>query len=1054
MRSIITYFIKYPITGNLLILAIMGFGYLGLKNLKSTFFPVYEPDTIMVQAIYPGASPEEVEEGIVTRIEQRLKGQSGIYKVSSKAMENAATVTIEIERGRKVDVMVQDVKNSLDRISSFPVGMEKLVVYKLEGMTTAISFSLNAEMPLPALKQMARKVEDDLLAQPGISKIELAGFPEEEVAILLNEEVMQGYGISFDEVAKAVGAWNLDVTGGTVKTEAEDMLIRARHRGHNAKDMRAIVVRSRVGGGVVRLSDIAQVEDRWSEQPNRRYLDRKPSVVVIVSSLDDEDLLPTAEYVRGYIEKFNKENSQVKADLIYDGSTTLQQRIDLLVSNGVFGFFLVFIVLALFLRIRLAFWVASSIPVSFMGMFLLASFFGITINVMSLFGMILVVGILVDDGIVIGENIYQQFERGKGPLQAAIDGSIEVLPSVVSSVLTTVVMFCTFFFLDGRLGKMVPDLAFVVIATLMISLVEAAFILPAHIAHSRDLMVHGEKGWFDRFSDAVSDKMSGLMNGFRDRVYAPAFDFLMANRLLGLSFFIAAFMASVAALKGGHVKTTFFPFIERDEVTVNLDLPVGTNERITKDWLDKIETVAWQVNDSIRDTRTDTANVVMKVEQAIGPGPHQGRVSMYLLDGEARNMKVLDITQAIRKRVGTIPDAENLSYGVRTPFGKPVSVSLFGNDLHQLEMAKTELKAQMSGLKDIADIITSDQKGYKEIDIELNDKAKQLGLTLADVMRQVRQGFFGHEVQRLQRGEDEVKVWVRYADEGRTSLDDLGKMRIRTADGGSYPLSELTTYSVDRGLLSINRLYGKREVRIEGDIAHAGVSATDVMAQIEDEFLPPILARYPNVTYGFEGQAAESRKVGVSAGKALPVMFLLMLAIIIITFRSFSQAFMVVLMIPFGLMGVVLGHWMHAAVISLFSFFGIIALIGVMVNDSIVLIETLNMYLQEGKRFAEALREAAISRFRPIMLTSVTTIAGLGPLILEKSFQAQFLVPMAIAVAYGLAAATFITLVLLPVTLSLANDMRQYALWLWEGERPTPEEVEPAVKELKHMTDV
>jgi multidrug efflux pump subunit AcrB len=409
---------------------------------------------------------------------------------------------------------------------------------------------------------------------------------------------------------------------------------------------------------------------------------------------------------------------------------------------------------------------------------------------------------------------------------------------------------------------------------------------------------------------------------------------------------------------------------------------------------------------------------------------------------------------AIRKRVGIIPDAENLSYGVRTPFGKPVSVSLFGNDLHQLELAKNELKAQLVGLKDVADVITSDQKGYKEIDIELNERAKQLGLTLSDVMRQVRQGFFGHEVQRLQRGEDEVKVWVRYADEGRTSLDDLGKMRIRTADGGSYPLSELTTHKVERGLLSINRLYGKREVRIEGDIAHAGVSATDVMARIEDEFLPPILAKYPNVTYGFEGQAAESRKVGASAGKALPIMFLLMVAIIVITFRSFSQAFMVVFMIPFGLMGVVLGHWMHAAVISLFSFFGIIALIGVMVNDSIVLIETLNMYLQEGKRFADALREAAISRFRPIMLTSVTTIAGLGPLILEKSFQAQFLVPMAIAVAYGLAAATFITLVLLPLTLSLFNDLKQYLLWLWEGQRPTPEEVEPAVQELKHSTDV
>lgn len=1048
MRSLIAYFIRYPITGNLLVLAIMIFGWFGLQSLRSTFFPVYKPDTIMVQAVYPGASPEEVEEGIVAKIEDNLKSLSGIYKVTSKSSENAATVIVEVDRGKDIDVMVQDVKNALDRVSSFPVGMEKLVAYKVEGMTSAISYSLNGNLPLKTLREAARKVENDLLNQRGISKIELAGFPEEEIAILLNESVMQGLGISFDEVSRAVSAWNIDLTGGTIRTEREDLLIRAKSKGYTASDLVNIVVRHRPNGGVVRLSDIAKVEDRWAEQPNRRYMDRKPAVVVIVSSTDDEDLLPTAEFVRNYMDRFNKENDAIKASLIYDGSVTLQQRIDLLVKNGVTGFFLVMLVLALFMRIRLSFWVASSIPVSFMGMFIIAAFGGLTINVMSLFGMILVVGILVDDGIVIGENIYQHFEQGKDPLDAAIDGTMEVLPSVVSAVLTTMVAFATFFFLDGRLGKFVPDLGFVVIATLGISLLEGAFVLPAHIAHSRDLARNYSPNAVDRVLNAISDRMATVMDFMRERMYAPMLRLALAHRAFTLSAFVVIFMMAIASIKGGHVKTTFFPFIERDEVTVNLDLPVGTNEAITKQWLDHIETEAWKVNDSLSASRTDSMQVVLKIEQAIGPGPHQGRVSVILLDGETRNLRVLDITAAMRKAIGRIPEAENLSYGIRTPFGKPVSVSLLGNDLRELEMAKNELKAQLGTIDDITEVITSDQKGYKEVNIKLNEKARQLGLTLGEVTRQVRQGFFGQEVQRLQRGEDEVRVWVRYDDAGRSSLGNLDQMRIRTADGNSFPFAEVATYTVERGLLSINRIYGKREIRLESDIANANVSATDVMARVESEFLPPILAKYPSVGYSFEGQAAESQKVAKSAGKAVPVMLLLMLAIIIITFRSFSQAIIVVLMIPFGFAGVVFGHWWHSSVISLFSAFGIIALIGIMVNDSLVLVGTFNGLIRTGLDYSEALYRAAVSRFRPILLTSVTTIAGLGPLIVERSFQAQFLVPMAIAVAYGLLVATFITLLLLPVVLSLFNEARQHLLWLWEGKKPTREEIEPAVREM------
>lgn len=1042
MKGLTAYFIKYSVAVDTIMVLIFIFGYFGLKATRSSLFPETESRTIQVQIIFPGAAPEEVEEGVVLRIEDDVKGVTGVERISSVSQENGGIITVEVIKGFDTDVVLQDVKNAVDRIPTLPDGMEPIRAFKLENIRPAVSFALSGEgVDLKALKVAARKVEQDLRSIPGISKVQLSGFPDEEIEVAFREEDLRANNLSFAQAAAALRGSNLDVTGGKVKTADEELLIRVRDKRMDADGLRNAVVRAGGDGRVLRLKDVADVRDTWAEDPARNYVNGKPSVVVTVSSTVSEDILFIAESTLSYMEAFNARNTAIKSTLINDATTVLKQRIAMLVENGIQGFLLVLITLALFLNWRLAFWVAASIPVAFAGMFIFAPGF-ITINVMSLFGMILVVGILVDDGIVITESIYQEYERGLKPIEAAFVGIQKVLPAVISSVLTTVAAFSTFFFIEGRLGDFAPALAFVVIATLMFSLIEAAFILPAHVAHSKGLS-RGAKNRFEAYMDGVMAKL-------RDVRYARFFDRIMRHKMLtvGIAFFLLAI--TVGSVGAGIIRTTFFPVIERDDVAVDLELVAGTRETIVLQELQRIEAVAWDINGELSKDRPDSADVILKVQTILGPRPEQGKLNIILLDGEKRGFKAEEITNRLRERVGAIPGVANLTFGLTTPFGKPVSVSLRSNDLAELNAAKADLRAELQKLSVLRDVVDTDRPGSREVVLELKDKAPLLGLTMQDIVGQVRQGFFGLETQRVQRGEDEVKIWVRYAEGERASLRDLEDMRIRTADGRQFPLNELVNYRMERGIRAINHLDGKREVRVEADLADSKQSATDAQAIVAEDIMKPLLARYPGLSYSFEGQGEQSRKVGASAARIMPITLIIMFAMIVITLRSFWQMIAVLLCIPLGFIGIGWGHWIHDVQISLFSFFGMIALIGVMVNDSLVLLSTFNDNMKTGMTFHAALRDAALSRLRPILLTSLTTVAGLLPITLNKSFQAQFLIPMAITVAYGLAIATFVTLFVLPVLIAALNEARRILAWAWNAQTPTPEAVEPAVKELPY----
>ena len=1041
MRSIVAYFIKYPITGNLLMVLILLFGWFGLQSIRSTFFPETESKTISVQVVYPGSSPQEIEEGIVAKIEDNLKGVTGIDRISSVSRENAGTVTVEVESSYDTDKVLQDVKNSVDRISSFPSGMEPPVVYKRENLSFAISFALSGNVNLKNLKAFARTCENDLLAIDGISKVTLSGFPDEEIEISFREADLRAYKITFDQASAAVRKANLEITGGKVKGAKEELLIRARAKRYYGKDLENIVLKSTPNGKIVRLSDVATISDQWADDnPSRSYLNQKPSVVVTVQNTINEDIFDITEKVQAYIKDYNESNKVVKATVIRDGSDYLRQRINLLMNNGMVGAILVVIFLALFLHYRLAFWVAISIPICFMGMFILGSFFGMSINVISLFGMILVIGILVDDGIVIAESIYQEYEKGKNPTEAAIEGTMKVLPAVFSAILTTVVAFSLFYFIEGRIGDIFSNMAFVVICTLIFSLVEGALILPAHVSHSKALK--------SKEPTKVEQLTSRLMNWLRSTLYAPVLRFSLKNKFFTVVIFIAMFLITMGAFKGGIIRTTFFPFVERDNLSVSLVMPAGTRETITEKWIKHIEQAVYEVNKDLE--KKHGMKMITKVERNVGPSTYEANLQLALVGGEKRPLASFQISNAIRKKAGPIPMAEKVAYNISSPFGRAISVSLLGFNKDELDAAKEELKTEMSKMKVLKDVVDSDQQGLREINIELKDKARQLGFQVQDILNQVRQGFFGSEAQRLQRGADEVKVWVRYEEKDRSTFTNLENMRIRTVTGQEFYLKDLATFSVKRGVIAINHLDNKREIKVEGDLANPNSSAVEVIRKVRNDILPSILAKYKSVQVSYEGQSRSSAKTASSLQKAIWPILALMVALIMLTFRSVSQTLAVVLLIPFGFVGVAWGHVIHGMAISMLSLLGIIALVGVLVNDALVLVSALNNNLKEGKKYDDAVYEAGLSRFRPILLTSLTTIAGLGPLIAEKSVQAQFLIPMAISLAYGLAMATAIMLILLPVLLVVFNRFNVLALWFWKGEKPSTEIVEPAVREALH----
>lgn len=1060
MRSLISYFIKYHVAVNVVVLAFFVLGIMGMLSLKSSFFPLVDSQNISISITYPGASPQEVEEGIVLKIEDNLKGLDGVERVTSTSRENSGSIDVEIEKGRDIDFMLLEVKNAVDRVPTFPTGMEPLVVAKRENVRQTISFAISGEnVPLATLKQIGRQVENDLRGIDGISQIAVSGYPAEEIEIAVDENDLLAYNISFNEVAQAVSQTNLLTTGGTIKTDAEEYLIRANNRSYYGIELENIPVKTNAQGQTVYLKDVAEVRDRFSETANANYFNGDIAVDVTITSTNTEDLISSAEKAKEYIDDFNDKYTGVTLNVVADLSITLVQRTALLTENAVVGMILVLIFLSLFLNTRLAFWVAFGLPVAFLGMFMLASYFNVTINVLSLFGMIIVIGILVDDGIVIAENIYQHYEKGKTPVQAAIDGTMEVIPPIVSAIITTILAFGIFLFLDGRIGDFFGEVSVIVILTLAVSLVEALIILPAHLAHSKALRAQGKTpktttGRIFAKLRYVNTFGDNIMRWLRDKLYSPVLRFSLNNKIFTFAIFIVLTLLTFGSFQGGIIRSAFFPQIASDRVSITLNMPNGTNEKVTDSIISLIEDKAQEVNLELTErykTEIDTF-LFENIIKSVGPGSSTARLNINLLPGEERPDEISAgmVGNMIKDKVGPVYGTESLVYGGGGNFGgSPVAVSLLGNNITELKAVKAELKEWLESNQLLKDVADNDPAGIKEIRLELRDNAYALGLNLRDVMTQVRAGFFGTQAQRFQRGQDEIRVWVRYDRENRSSITNLDDMRIQTPTGQRVPLNEIASYTIERGDVAINHLDGRREIQLTADIKDIKTtSATDIMAVIKDEVMPDILSKYPTVSPSYEGQNREANKLTSSLIPVGSIVLLLIYITIAFTFRSYSQPLLLLLLVPFVLPMVAWGHWIHDFPVNILSMLGIIALIGIMVNDGLVLIGKFNSNLREGMTFDNAIYEAGRSRFRAIFLTSITTIAGLAPLIFEKSRQAQFLKPMAISIAYGIGFATVLTLLLLPIFLYYGNEIKTGTSRLIKGRKAQKEDSERAIKEL------
>lgn len=1059
IKGLVEYFVKYPILANILIALTLVGGIFAMVNTKKSFFPTLEDKNITVSISYPGASPDEMEEGVTLKVEEALKGVVGIYQVTSTSSENFASVNVQKIDGYDIDELYTDVKNAVDGISSFPAGAEKPIIVKQKSRTTAQWMALTGDVDLKTLKQFAEDVEDELLATGVISQVGVSGFPPLEISIEVSEDVLRRYNLTFSEVANAVRINNRDVSAGSVKTSTEEILIRARAKDTDADKIGDIVIRSNADGENLLLRDIAVIKEDFADQPNKAFLSGKRAVFLEVRRLEREDLQEISGVVANYVEEFNEKNDAVQLQITWDFMSLLTQRLNMLTTNGIIGLILVLISLGLFLSLRLSFWVAWGIPSSFLGMFILGSFIGLTINMISLFGMILVIGILVDDGIVIAENIYSHFEKHGNPIKAAIQGTMEVIPAVFTSVLTTMVAFTPLLLLTGGF-EMLSDMAIVVIFSLGFSLIEAFFVLPAHLASKKVLSVKKQ----ETRSYKVRKFLNGIIDHMRYKWYGRALKFTMRYRAISMAMVIGFVVIVIGLLRGGMIPSTLFPPIAFNSVNVEIAFKPGEREDKVEEYLKRFDGAVWRVNDQLKEqvgTEKDIVkNTFMSIGgSSLGSGSHTGFVNIFHEELDDYGLNQYDIINKVRAEIGPVSEAEKFVIGGRSRWGKPVSVRLLGKNYEELALAKEALINELDKIPALKDVTDDIPVGNREVQLDLLSQAYFLGLTNQDITSQLRQGFFGEEVQRFMKGNDEIRVWVRYPKEDRKSIDQLETVKIKDGDR-EYPLTQLANYDIRRGVSGIKHYEASRSVTVEADMVDPFGDANVILEKVEKEVMPLVLAKFPSVKADYGGQAEERARSAGEMQSFFLGAFILIFFILMINFRSVYQAILIILMVPLGWVCGMLGHGIETWIsvlpkpVSMLSLWGMIALMGVIINDAVVFLAKFNSLMKdEGQTVYQAAYNAGIARFRPIMLTSLTTVLGLYPLIKETSFQAQFLIPMAISVAYGVLFGTFFILLFFPVFILVANDLRRAAKWLWTGNKPSREDVERVLIDQQRMEE-
>ena len=1057
MRRLLESFVRNEVLANTFLVVVLISGLMAVSNIVRETFPEFALDIITVTVPWPGADPEEVEEGICRKLEEAVKGIPGIRQFDTTASENVGTLVVEVAENADVAQVKDRVRNAVDAISTFPPDAEQPITEELllrrEVALIALSGDRTNERDL---KEWAEQIRDELRRLPGISQAMVLGGRAYEIGIEVSEEKLREYGLTFSQVASLVRANSLNLSGGVMRTRGEEIRLRTIGRNYVAEDFARIVVLSRPNGDIITLDKIASIRDTFTEDRIASRFNGHPCVSVAVLKTTEEDLLAIDARIREYVRQKQAQLPPGFSITAWGGTADiLRDRINLLVRNGRQGLLLVFVILWMFLGPRLSFWVSMGMPISVAGALAVLWATGKTLNMISLFAFIMVLGIVVDDTIVVGEAIYAARKRGLPSVQAAIEGVAEVGLPVLGSVTTTIAAFAPLLFVKGIMGKFIFILPFVVILCLLVSLVEALFMFPAHLGHLPDPNRETtSRNPLMRFSNWLHRASIRAIESFTRRIYLPLLKTFMAWRYPVLAGFVGILILSIGLIGGGFVRFFVFSKVDGNVITAIIEFPNGTPFEVTEWAVGQLEAALLRI-----DARTEIPtgeplikNLYTLVGSTISDtrpvtGSHVGAVRAELADVAVRGITTDELSAMWEKEMGVLPGILALTIsGLQTgPPGAPIEIWIQGEDMGGMLSASQALQDKLRTYEGLYQIKQDFRPGKNEFRLRLRPEARTLGLTVSDLARQINAGYFGEEAVRIQRGRDDIRVRVRYPYEERRRLDYFERARIRTPLGQEVPLLSVADIEFGPGYASINRTDGLRRVAVTAEVNYAISSPAEIMQDLENNFMPRLRQQYPGLYFSFQGDKRKSTESLSSLFYTYPIALLVIYIIIAAIFRSYFQPLLIMITIPFGIVGAILGHLIMGYDMTLMSIFGIVALSGIVVNDAIVLIERFNHNIIDRIPFLDAIYQAGSRRLMAIFLTTATTAGGLAPLMLERSFQAKFLIPMAISLSFGLIFATLLTLLFIPVLLVILNDFKRGLKFLMTGVMPTPEDVESAI---------
>ena len=1027
-RGPIAWMAGNSVASNLLMLILMIGGLLIATQIKQEVFPEFDTDIVTVTVVYPGASPEEVEQGIILAVEEAVQGLDGVDEVTSSAQEGVGVVTVELLLGADLQKLARDIESEVDRISTFPDDAEEPEVEIESRKRDVVSIVVFGDQAELTLRNVAEQLRDFLLQDKNITQVELEDVPDLEISIEVPQQNLRRYGLTLGEIASRLEAASLDLPGGGIKTEAGEILVRMKERRDTADQFATLPVVSNNDGSIVRLGDMATIKDGFEDTDYYAIYNGKPALMIEIYRIGEQTPIDVANAVFAQMEAFEEYLPPgIELAVVKDRSEIFKQRADLLSRNAFLGLALVLVLLSVFLEARLAFWVTMGIPISFLGAFLMMAMAGVSINMVSMFAFIIALGIVVDDAIVVGENIYKFRQQGLPFVQSAINGVREVAVPVTFSVLTNIVAFMPLYFIPGTMGKIMMTIPVVVISVFTISLIESLFVLPAHLAHLSDR--HRRRGpmiWLHE----QQQRFSAFFTRMIEKYYGPFLDKVLHTRYITIAIAIAVLLVTVAYVKSGRMGMSMFPKIESDYAQASVTLPYGAPIESTE----KIARQIMQAADAIIAENGGDQLALGTFSQIGRSGSHKARIRVYLTDAEIRPISTDQFTKLWRQRSGEFIGVESISFSSDSGgpgSGAALTMELSHRDLSVLEKASEELAAALENYSQVKDIDDGFAPGKQQLDFTLKPAARSLGLTASDVARQVRNAYDGADVLKQQRGRNEITIVVRLPKEERISEFNLEQMILRNSEGIEIPLLDAVEIKRDRAYITIDRRSGRRIVTVTADVTPRP-QAGQVIAALEEETIPDILNRYAGLSLSYEGKQADMKESFQGLVSGLLLALLMIYLLLAIPFRSYIQPAIIMVSIPFGMVGATLGHLAMGYSLSIMSLLGVVALSGVVVNDSLVLIDFANRRLHNGDTPHDAVLAAGMQRFRPIMLTTLTTFFGLAPMIFETSRQARFLIPMAISLGFGILFATLIALVLVPVLYMVVEDLRAH----WKETHP------------------